>query len=57
MKSYTSHDLLRVVKNDGWVINLIVDSHCQLVHPTKDLAIGTVKRVIRQEDSSEGDLR
>jgi predicted RNA binding protein YcfA (HicA-like mRNA interferase family) len=67
MKAYTSHDLLRILKRDGWEIKHIVGSHYQLVHPTKkgkvtlphpkrNLAIGTVRSVLRQAGIDEGAL-
>lgn len=66
MKAYTSHDILRILKADGWEIKHTVGSHCQLVHPVKkgkvtvphpkkDLAIGTVRSIFRQAGLNEGD--
>lgn len=64
MRRYTSHDLLRILKKDGWYIKHQVGSHIQLIHtskkgkvtlphPKKDLALGTVKSVLRQAGLSE----
>lgn len=35
MKSYSSKEVLKVLKADGWYIVNIVGSHYQLKHPTK----------------------
>lgn len=59
MRIYTSHDVLRILKKDGWLIKHQVGSHIQLVHPVKkgkvtvphpkkDLAPGTVKSIFTQ---------
>jgi predicted RNA binding protein YcfA (HicA-like mRNA interferase family) len=59
MRSWSSHDLLRILLSDGWRIKHTVGSHVQLVHPTKpgkvtiphpkkDLALGTVASIVRQ---------
>jgi predicted RNA binding protein YcfA (HicA-like mRNA interferase family) len=64
MRRYTSHDLLKILKRDGWFIKHQVGSHIQLAHPykkgkvtlphpKKDLAPGTVKSIFRQAGLSE----
>jgi predicted RNA binding protein YcfA (HicA-like mRNA interferase family) len=59
MRQYSSHDVLRILKKDGWLIKHQVGSHLQLVHPVKkgkvtvpyprkNLAPGTVKSIFSQ---------
>ena len=68
MRMYNSHDLLQILKKDGWIIKHQVGSHIQLSHPDKkgkvtvphpkkDLAPGTVKSILKQAGISEEDLR
>ncbi|WP_062282998.1 type II toxin-antitoxin system HicA family toxin [Neomoorella mulderi] len=35
MKSYSSREILQILKEDGWIIKGQEGSHVQLVHPTK----------------------
>ena len=35
MASYSSKDILRILKADGWVIKSQRGSHIQLIHPVK----------------------
>lgn len=35
MKSYSSAEILRILKEDGWIIKNQEGSHIQLIHPTK----------------------
>ncbi|MDF2635424.1 MAG: addiction module toxin, HicA family [Pelosinus sp.] len=59
MKSYSSKELLQIVKDDGWYEINQEGSHLQLKHPTKkgkvtiphprkDFPIRTVKNILRQ---------
>jgi len=67
MRIYNSHEVLKIVKKDGWIIKHQVGSHIQLVHPVKkgkvtiphpkkDLAPGTVKSIFKQAGLSGEDL-
>lgn len=67
MRIYNSHDLLKILKKDGWLIKHQVGSHIQLIHPIKkgkvtvphpknDLAPGTAKSIFKQAGISEEDL-
>ncbi len=35
MKSYSSRDVLRILKEDGWYLVDVTGSHHQFKHPTK----------------------
>lgn len=35
MKSYSSREVLKILKEDGWIIKDIEGSHINLIHPTK----------------------
>lgn len=59
MKSYSSTEILRILKEDGWVEKNQRGSHLQLVHPTKkgkvtvphpkkDLDPKTVQSILKQ---------
>lgn len=59
MRSFSSHDLIALLKADGWMIKAQEGSHTQWVHPVKagkvtvphpkrDLPIKTVRSVFRQ---------
>ena len=67
MKVYTSKDILKILFREGWYIKHQVGSHLQLVHPTKkgkvtlphpkkELAVGTLKSILKQANLTEGDL-
>lgn len=67
MKVYTSKDILKLLIRDGWYIKHQVGSHLQLAHstkkgkvtlphPKKELAIGTLKSILKQANLTEGDL-
>lgn len=58
MKSYSSGELIRILKQHGWFEVACVGSHHQFKHPTrqgritvphpkKNLPIGTVKNILR----------
>lgn len=68
MRINNSHDLLKILKKEGWLIKHQVGSHIQLVHPIKkgkvtvphpkkDLAPGTTKSIFKQTGISEEDLQ
>lgn len=55
----SSKDLIKMLKKDGWILKNIVGDHYHFVHPTKmgkitvphprkDVAIGTLKSILRQ---------
>ena len=59
MKSYSSTEVLRILKEDGWVEKSQRGSHIQMIHPTKpgkvtvphprkDLDPKTVKSILKQ---------
>lgn len=59
MKRYTSRELIRMLKTDGWIEVAITGSHHHFKHPEKpgkvtvphpkhDLPTGTVKSVFKQ---------
>ena len=59
MKSYSSREILKILKTDGWFIVNITGSHTQLKHytksgkvtvphPKKDLPLKTVKSIFIQ---------
>jgi predicted RNA binding protein YcfA (HicA-like mRNA interferase family) len=63
VKSYTSTEILKLLKAGGWTVKHSAGSHIQLVHPTKpgkvtvphprkDLAPGTVRSIIKQSGLS-----
>lgn len=35
MKSYSSREVLKILKEDGWYIDYTIGDHYQLKHPTK----------------------
>jgi predicted RNA binding protein YcfA (HicA-like mRNA interferase family) len=35
MKSYSSKEILQILKEDGWIAKSQEGSHVQLIHPTK----------------------
>jgi len=35
MKSYSSTEVLKILKKDGWIIKNTEGSHTHLIHPTK----------------------
>lgn len=55
----SSKDLIKMLKVDGWVLKNVVGDHYQFIHPAKkgkvtvphprkDVAIGTLKSILRQ---------
>lgn len=63
MKSYSSAEILRILRKDGWTIKNQEGSHVQLTHPTKpgkvtvphprkDLDPKTVRSIFRQAQIS-----
>ena len=55
----SSKDLIKMLKSDGWVLKKVTGDHYQFIHPTKkgkvtvphprkDVAIGTLKSILRQ---------
>lgn len=63
MKSYSSAEILRILKKDGWTIKNQEGSHVQLTHqtkpgkvtvphPRKDLDPKTVRSIFRQAQIS-----
>lgn len=54
MKGYSSREVIRILKDDGWYIKNIESSHCQLVHPTKK---GKVTVVLNKERIPPGTLK
>lgn len=59
MKSYSSRDVLKLLKDDGWYEVACVGDHHQfkhpekpgrvtLTHPRKDIPIGTLKSILKQ---------
>ncbi|SHJ77766.1 type II toxin-antitoxin system HicA family toxin [Desulfofundulus thermosubterraneus] len=63
MKSYSSTEILRILKKNGWVVKNQEGSHVQLKHPTKpgkvtvphprkDLDPKTVRSIFRQAQIS-----
>ena len=58
MKGYSSYEVIRLLKNDGWYEYACVGDHHQfkhsikpgritVPHPKKDLPIGTVKSIFK----------
>ena len=47
MKSYSSREILQILKEDGWTVKGQEGSHIQLMHPTKPGKV-TVKHPIKQ---------
>lgn len=61
MKSYSSREILKILKNDGWYIVNIAGSHHQLrhltkkgkvtlPHPKKDIPFKTAKSILEQAE-------
>ena len=59
MKSYSSREVIKILKNDGWYEVACDGDHHQYKHPTKkgrvtithpkkDIPIGTVKNISKQ---------
>lgn len=59
MKSYSSREILQILRTNGWYEYATVGDHVQLKHPTipgkvtvphpkKDLPTGTVKSIAKQ---------
>ena len=64
MKSFSSHDLIRLIKKNGWYLVHTVGSHQQFKHPTKkgrvtiphpkkDLPLKTIKSILKQAGLTE----
>lgn len=43
-----SADVIKALKEDGWVLHHVKGSHNQFKHPEKDLPIGTLKNIEKQ---------
>ena len=61
MKSYSSHEILKILREDGWVIREQTGSHVQLKHstkkgkvtvphPKKDLTARTIQSIFKQAE-------
>ncbi len=61
MKSYSSREILKILKDNGWYVVNITGSHHQLKHPTKlgkvtiphpkkDIPLKTVKSILKQAE-------
>ncbi len=61
MKSYSSRELIQIIKADGWYFVRAAGDHHQYKHPTKpgkvtithpvkDVPIGTVRSIFKQAD-------
>lgn len=61
MKNYSSRELLKILKDDGWYVVNVTGSHHQLKHPSKigkvtvphpqkDLPIKTIKSILNQAE-------
>lgn len=59
VKELSSKDLIKILKEDGWIHKSTVGSHKQFMHPTKlgkvtipdpkkDLPIGTINSILKQ---------
>jgi predicted RNA binding protein YcfA (HicA-like mRNA interferase family) len=59
LKSYSSREVLKILRKDGWYIVNYTGDHCQLKHPTKkgrvtlthprkDIPTGTLKGISAQ---------
>ena len=59
MKSYSSREIIQILKEEGWYLVNVVGSHYQFKHPTKpgrvtikhpdkDIPIKTLKSIERQ---------
>lgn len=59
MKSYSSRELIKILKNDGWYEVGCMGDHHQFKHPTKkgrvtithpvkDIPVGTLKSISKQ---------
>jgi len=63
-----SSDIIKILKNDGWIIHNIRGSHHQLKHPVKigkvtvphpksDIPIGTLKSIFKQAQINMEDIK
>lgn len=61
MKSYSSRDVLRMLKADGWELRSVTGSHhnfrhprkpggVTVPHPVKDMSTGTLRSIFLQAD-------
>ena len=59
MKNYSSREIIKMLKKNGWILERIVGSHHQFYHPVKhgivtvphpkkDFSIGTAKSILSQ---------
>ena len=59
MKSYSSRDIIKILKKNDWVLYSVRGDHHQfksnidgtkvtVPHPNKDLPLGTIKAIFRQ---------
>ncbi len=59
MKSYSSREVIRILKNDGWyLVGSVGDHHhykhpskpgrVTITHPVRDIPIGTLKSIAKQ---------
>ncbi|MCL5056389.1 MAG: type II toxin-antitoxin system HicA family toxin [Actinobacteria bacterium] len=61
MKSYSSQEIIKRLKQDGWILDRVVGSHQQykhktkpgtvtVPHPRKNLPIKTVRNIFKQAE-------
>lgn len=48
MKSYSSREILKLLKKDGWREIACVGDHHQFKHPVKDLSLNDLKSIENQ---------
>ena len=48
MKSYSSREILQILKEDGWIVKGQEGSHIQLMHPIKQYKIETLLSMFKQ---------
>ena len=59
MKNYSSTEIIKVLKNEGWFLHRTIGSHHQfkhpykkgkvtVPHPKKDLKLGTIDAILKQ---------
>lgn len=59
MKGYSSREIIKILKADGWMLDRVVGDHHIFIHPTKpgivvvphpnkDLPSGTIKSIAKQ---------
>jgi predicted RNA binding protein YcfA (HicA-like mRNA interferase family) len=48
MKAYSSREVIKILKEDGWILKGIEGSHHNFTHPTKNYKIKTLKSIFEQ---------